>query len=125
MALLWAIFILVACCMPTGTAECERKLFFEGFDKLVHLLFFFVLTVLLFYGKIKQQPRQGCSVIFIVKIIVLTALLGGGIEFLQWKIFTYRSGEWWDFFSDMLGVIMAVFSYVALHSNTKGKARKL
>ncbi|MXV51756.1 VanZ family protein [Pedobacter sp. HMF7647] len=88
---------------------------FVGFDKLTHTGFFFVLTVLLFYGKIRQQRNYEYRIITILKIIGITAALGGGIELLQWKVFTYRDGDWWDFFCDMVGVGMGIFSYIMLH----------
>jgi len=47
--------------------------------------------------------------------VIITFMLGGIIELIQWKIFTYRSAEWWDLGCDMLGVMMGVFSYVILH----------
>lgn len=118
--LIWTIIILAMCCMrmPSGSGG---GFFFEGFDKLVHLGFFFVLTTLLFYGKIKYQHNYSFSSLTIFKIIVITAALGGGIELLQWKIFTYRSAEWWDFGCDMIGVFMGVFSYVLLHKSNYAK----
>ena len=90
-------------------------IFFEGFDKVVHLGFFFVLTILLFYGRIKYHHNYTFRSLTIFKIIVITAALGGGIELLQWKVFVYRSAEWWDFICDMIGVFMGVFSFVLLH----------
>lgn len=89
--------------------------FFEGFDKMTHMGFFFVLSVLLFYGKIRYQHTFAFRTLTIFKILLINAVLGGGIELLQWKVFTYRSAEWWDFGCDMLGASMAVFSYVLLH----------
>lgn len=89
--------------------------FFEGFDKLAHTGFFFVLTVLLFHGKIQEQLSYSYRFSTIIKILLLTFALGAGIEILQWKVFTYRSAEWWDLFADMLGVCMAIFSYIFLH----------
>ena len=115
LAILWAIFILIVCLMPPQS-ESKGLSFFEGFDKLVHTGLFFVLTVLLFYGKAQQQLSYKYGLLTFVKIILLTAILGGGVELLQWKVFTYRSGEWWDFFSDMVGVGMGIFSYIFLHS---------
>lgn len=112
-ALLWVIFILIMCLMPTQS-ESKSLPLFEGFDKLVHTGLFFVLTVLLFYGKAQQQLSYQCGLLTLVKMILLTAILGGGIELLQWKVFTYRSGEWWDLFSDMVGVGMSIFSYICL-----------
>jgi hypothetical protein len=113
-AIFWTIIILVLCNikMPdTGGGG----FFFIGFDKMTHMGFFFVLSVLLFYGKIKYQHNFGFRTLTIFKIIMISALIGGGIELLQWKVFTYRSAEWWDFGCDMLGCLMAVFSYVVLH----------
>lgn len=113
LAILWSVFIVVMCNMPlTGTKKLPL---FEGFDKITHLGFFFVLTVFLFFGKIRQQLSYAYRTRTIIKILLITAALGGGIELLQWKVFTYRGGEWWDFFADMLGVFMAIFSYIFLH----------
>lgn len=89
--------------------------FFEGFDKLAHTGFFFVLTVLLFYGKIKQQVSYSYRGITLLKIMVITVGLGALIEILQLTIFTYRSADWWDLFADVTGVGMGMFSYVFLH----------
>jgi VanZ family protein len=89
--------------------------FFEGFDKLAHTGFFFVLTVLLFYGKIKQQNSYTYRTLTILKIVLITLLLGALIEVLQITIFTYRAAEWWDMFADMMGVGMGIFSYIFLH----------
>lgn len=77
--------------------------------------FFFVLSVLLFSGKINYQDNYTVQTLTIFKILLINAIIGGSIELLQWKVFTYRSAEWWDFGCDMLGASMAVFSYVLLH----------
>jgi hypothetical protein len=113
-AITWALLVLILCDIPMSDMPGGSK-FFEGFDKMVHLGFFFVLTVFLFYGKIHQQNSFEYRLLTIVKIVLINVCLGGGIELLQWKVFTYRSAEWWDFFSDMLGLGMGVFSYLLLH----------
>ncbi len=118
-AIAWALLVLILCDMPMSDVPGNSH-FFEGFDKMVHLGFFFVLTVFLFYGKIKQQNSFEFRILTIVKIVIINILLGGGIELLQWKVFTYRSAEWWDFFSDMLGLGMGVFSYLLLHRKANG-----
>lgn len=115
-AIVWTIVILVLCNMKMPDTS-GSGFFFEGFDKMVHLGFFYVLTILLFYGKIRHQHNYSFRSLTIFKIIVITAALGGGIELLQWKFFTYRSAEWWDFGCDMTGVLMGVFSYVLLHKS--------
>ncbi|RZK40449.1 MAG: glycine cleavage system protein H [Pedobacter sp.] len=114
-AIVWAVVILLLCNMPMPESTGSRGLLFKGYDKLGHLGFFYVLTVLLFYGKITFQHNYSFRSLTIFKIILISAVLGGGIEILQWKVFTYRSAEWWDFGCDMIGTFMGVFSYVLLH----------
>jgi len=113
-AILWTVITLVLCNINLSGGS-STGFFFTGFDKLAHLGFFYVLTILLFYGKIKYQENYSFRSLTIFKIILITAIIGGGIELLQWKVFTYRSAEWWDFACDMMGCLMAVFSYVLLH----------
>ncbi len=114
LAIIWASIVLILCNMPMeGTAQEVPT--FEGMDKLVHTGFFFVLTVLIFYGKIRQQGSYSFRILTIVKIFIVTALLGAGIELLQWKVFTYRSAELWDLVTDMVGVGMGIFGYIFLH----------
>ncbi|WP_207424020.1 VanZ family protein [Desertivirga brevis] len=115
LAIIWAIVVLILCDMPMDATGGVPA--FQGMDKLVHTIFFFVLTVLLFYGKIRQQRSYYFRITTIFKIFFFTAALGAGIEILQWKVFTYRSAEWWDLFCDLAGVGMGIFSYIFLHRN--------
>lgn len=116
-AILWTVFIFILCNIKMPDDNNEPGIFFKGFDKLVHVGFFFVLTIFLFYGKIRHQHNYSFRSLTIFKIIIFTAALGGLIELAQWKFFTYRSAEWWDFGCDMIGVFMAVFSYILLHKS--------
>ena len=114
-SVVWAVFIIVLCNIKMRIGDGEEGFFFVGFDKLVHLGFFYVLSVLLFYGKINFQHNYSFRSITIFKVLLITAVIGGGIELLQWKVFTYRAAEWWDFACDMIGATMGIFSYVLLH----------
>lgn len=114
LAIIWALLILILCNLPAQDLPDSSR-FFEGFDKLAHTGFFFVLTVLLFYGKISQQNSYSYRLLTIIKILLISSALGALIEWMQWKWFTYRSAEWWDFICDLIGVGMGVFSYVFLH----------
>jgi VanZ family protein len=100
--------------MPMQSVSDEVH-FFEGFDKVVHLGLFFVLTVFLLNGRSMKSKTYRYHISTLLKIVVFTFLFGGLIELLQWKYFTYRSAEWWDIFADMTGVCMAIFSYILLH----------
>ncbi|WP_316742847.1 VanZ family protein [Pedobacter antarcticus] len=113
-ALAWTVFILILCTMKMPESA-GSGFFFQGFDKLVHLGFFYVLTILLFYGKISNQHNYSFRSLTIFKIIVLTFIVGASVEVIQYFFFPYRSAEWWDLGCDMIGVFMGVFSYVVLH----------
>ncbi len=112
-AILWAVFVFILCDIPPSSFNKVPS--FAGMDKLVHTGFFFVLTVFLFFGHIRQQKSYSYRIVTVLKIILVTATFGAGIEYLQLKVFTYRSADWWDFFADMTGVGMGIFSYVLLH----------
>jgi VanZ family protein len=123
-AIFWALVVLVLCNIKMPVNEHTAGFFFTGFDKLVHLGFFYVLTVLLFYGKIKYQHNYSFRLLTIFKIIFISAFFGAAIELLQWKVFTYRSAEWWDFACDMIGTLMGVFSYIVLHLSNYNEQKK-
>lgn len=116
-AIIWSVFILILCTMKMPDTSGSPGFFFVGFDKMVHLGFFFILTILLFFGKIQHQHSYGFSFATIFKIIFFTFFLGFSIELIQYKFFPYRSAEWWDLGADMLGVFMGVFSYILLHKS--------
>lgn len=113
LTLLWALFILIICSISLGKVG-ESPLFFQGFDKLTHTGLFFVLTVFTFHGLIRKQGHMEFSLSVFIIVLLLIFLFGGAIEILQWKIFTYRSGDWNDLFCDMLGSLMAIFSVLTV-----------
>jgi len=108
-ALIWALFVLVICCASLGKAG-DSPMFFKGFDKLTHTGLFFVLTVLTLYGLLRKQVHHQLPAATFLLVLLLMFSFGGIIELLQWKIFTYRSAEWADFFCDVLGTLMGIFS---------------
>lgn len=119
LAIIWALIVLVLCDMPLSGGG-SGDFFFEGFDKLVHTGFFFVFSILIFFGERSRKldhNRFGAT----VKVILITILFGGGIELSQLEIFTYRTAEWWDFFADMTGTGMAVFAYLFLYRTSNNE----
>lgn len=122
-AIVWAIVILVLCNIPLPEGTEKEGFFFKGFDKLAHVGFFFILTVLLFYGKISAQHSYHFRSLTIFKMMLITLILGGGIELLQWKVFTSRSAEWWDFICDIVGTCMGIFGYILLHQSNYNESK--
>ncbi|MGV3761507.1 VanZ family protein [Parapedobacter sp.] len=113
-AILWAGVVLVLCGLPSAATDEVPK--FPGIDKLVHTGFFFVFTVLLYYGAIRRAATFRPSWHISIKVIIFSSLFALFTELLQWKVFTYRSAEVWDLFADAVGTGMGVFAYLLLHN---------
>ncbi len=113
-AILWAVVVLVLCILPSESTDAVPK--FPGIDKLVHTGFFFVFTVLLYYGGIRRLGTSSPSWKMSVRVVIFSALFALFTEYLQWKVFTYRSAEAWDLFADAVGTGMGVFAYLLFHN---------
>ncbi len=113
-ALLWAVVILVLCSLPSESTDSVPK--FPGIDKLVHTGFFFVFTVLLYYGAIRRFGTSKPSWSISIRVVIFSGLFALFTEYVQWKIFTYRSAELWDLFADAVGTGMGVFAYLLFHN---------
>lgn len=122
LTVLWTIVILVLCNMKTGAAA-SSGFFFEGFDKMTHLGLFFILTVLSLHGSTKFHQSYRIPLVSLINMMAYSTLLGGMVEFLQWKVFNYRSAEWWDLICDIAGSAMAVSSYLLIHSKEYGSEK--
>lgn len=109
LTILWALFILLMCSVSLGNIG-ESSFFFDGFDKLTHCGFFFVLVVLWSNGYMRKHLLQDIPYKALLVILLLSVSFGGIIELLQWKVFTWRDGDWGDFFSDATGASMGAFS---------------
>src|SRR5690554_1772003 len=112
---LWAIVVLVLCLMPTEHTGVDRVKLFEGVDKLVHTGFFFVFSVLLYDASIRVRGTVRPSFRVLIRVVLISTLFALLTEFLQWKIFTYRSAEIWDLAANMIGIGMGTFAYLLLH----------
>jgi len=80
---------------------------FEFEDKLVHLLMYGGLTCVLIYDFRQYAKNKTMSVLsFIFMCLLLPVILGGAIEILQPMYFAPRTAEWFDWFSDIAGVLL-------------------
>lgn len=120
---LWTIFILILCTARMPDVSGSPGFFFPGFDKMVHMGFFFILTTFIFFGRIQRQKNYSFRALTIVKVILITFILGGSIELIQKFFFPYRSAEWWDLGADMIGALMCVCNYVLLHKSNYNESK--
>jgi len=107
-AILWALFIFILCSIKMGEVS-HSPMFFAGFDKLTHCGMFFVLVVFYCMGFIRKRDFDSLTYSVAATVTIVAILYGGLIELLQLYIFTWRSGEWADWFSDAVGAGMGIF----------------
>ena len=80
---------------------------FEYEDKLVHLLMYLGLTsVLIFDFKRTITAKTTNHFAFVLICLVFPIFLGGAIEILQPMYFAPRSASWFDWFFDIIGVLI-------------------
>lgn len=116
-AIVWAIFVLIICNRSLGSLA-ENPVFFKGFDKLTHTGLFFVFTILLCFGLIKNSGKMNLGAD--LAVLIGGIAFGGIIELLQLYIFTWRSGEWADLFCDTIGIGMGLFAVFSLQKAREG-----
>lgn len=106
---MWALFIFIMCNANFGSVG-KSHLFFEGFDKLVHCGFFYMLVVLCGNNYIRKNGPDTLWFMPAFVITIIAVLYGGVIELLQLWVFTWRGAEWADLFADTVGAGMGMFS---------------
>ncbi len=81
------------------------------FDKIAHLLMYLALAFIFTYTMLRNQLST-------TKTIILGSLLpivyGGAIELLQEYYFSPRTGDWFDWIADTIGVVIGCFASIYL-----------
>ena len=85
------------------------------FDKLAHMLMFFIWTIL--YGLSLRFFQKGTPSLLL--ITVTSAAFGLMIEVLQYIIPAGRQAELFDFIADFIGTLLAVFLLKMLFNSAK------
>jgi len=102
----WCVLIMVLSCLPADNKE-SGWLDFQHADKILHLLFYGILSALLILSilQIDENHRINIRIIIIVFIIVLS--YGSVMEFLQHYLVTTRTGDPVDILFNMIGWVIA------------------
>ena len=69
---------------------------------------YFAITIVLLFESYLANPK---SIYKIYRINLIPFALGGAIELFQEYLTQYRSGDWFDFFADVAGIILADISF--------------
>ena len=101
------IVILVLCFMPT---EPLPKVPMTNFDKVVHCLMFWALSGVVFFDNTNYLRRAIERPRILRGSFLFPVLFSGLIEIGQTLFTTYRTGDWWDFFYDVIGAMLGCLS---------------
>lgn len=76
-------------------------------DKVVHFVMFFTLSAICFIDYYLLWNRNPTVLKWIFWCFVIPVLYGGAVELMQKYFFPPRSGDWMDFYADLLGSLTA------------------
>lgn len=80
-------------------------------DKVAHLLMYCGLALVLTHALIKDGKR---NIRLHLTAVVPPIIYGGLIEILQERYFYPRTGDWWDWFADIIGVFIGYLLILSL-----------
>jgi VanZ family protein len=101
LSLVWTLIILYLSLGKIPDNE-QLKINIPHLDKVVHLTMYFIYTSLLLIENKKQKKSTT------VLIVLYTVLFGATMEILQYSLFTYRSGDFYDLLFNVLGVLLSL-----------------
>lgn len=109
-SLIWALLILVLCAIPGGSLPKSPWFNFPNFDKVVHAALYFPLAFFL-GAEFDLSKNNVLRLAGPLLTMLLVAIYGGLIEFLQVTIFINRSADLLDFLSDIVGGLAGLAIY--------------
>ncbi|MBQ5888888.1 MAG: VanZ family protein [Bacteroidaceae bacterium] len=116
--------VLILCLTFYKPPYMERTNMIVEIDKLVHLVMYFTLCAVFWYEnfKVTLKPKMRWMVIF---AIVIPAAFSGAMEYLQYRLTSYRSGDFDDFVYNTIGVLSAaLFSLVVTRPLMRWRNKK-
>ena len=93
-------------------------------DKLVHLVMYFTLCTVFWYEnfKVTLKPKMLWMVLLAV---VIPTLFSGLMEYFQYRLTSYRTGDFDDFVYNTIGVLLAaLFSLTVTRPLMKWRSKK-
>lgn len=99
------LFILYLTLAPKPLPDVDLGIYY--FDKITHLLLFFVATCVFYFDYIKYRYPRHPRLDVVVAITLSSVIFGGLIELLQELMGMGRHQEIYDFVFNCLGVILA------------------
>jgi len=108
--LIWALLILILCAIPGGSLPKSHYFNIPNFDKIVHAALYFPLAFFL-VAEFDLSKKYALQLTGPLITMLIVALYGGLIEFLQETIFINRSADVMDFLADLIGGLTGLVIY--------------
>ena len=122
LTLLTLIFIL--CLTFYKVPHIKRTDMIIEIDKLVHLVMYFTLCAVFWYEnfKVTLKPKMFWM---IITAVIIPILFSGAMEYFQYKLTSYRTGDYEDFVYNTIGVLIAMlFSFAVTRPLMKWRNKK-
>ena len=99
--------VLILCLTFYKPIGIERTNTIVEIDKLVHLAMYFTLCAVFWYEsfKISLTPKKSLMALFAV---IVPIIFSGIMEYLQYLLTSYRTGDFDDFVFNTIGVLLAL-----------------
>ena len=105
-SLLFCITILALCLVNVAPVMPDIPM--SNFDKLAHLLMFLGLSGVVFFDNTGYLKRQITLRRILLGSVLFPIVFSGSIEIMQEYLSPNRSGDWWDFFYDIIGATLGL-----------------
>ncbi|NQU85323.1 MAG: DUF2238 domain-containing protein [Mariniphaga sp.] len=110
---IWLLIICYLSLIPGDGLPSVPIFNIPHFDKIVHLGFYFIFTILIIKPFLKITKWN-----YFFALVIAT-LLSGCIEILQEKVAVLRHGDLNDFLANFAGIILAIIFYRIFISEKK------
>ena len=100
-----ALILWLTFCKPFGV---EKQSLDIEVDKLVHFVMYFMLCSVFWYESYKVTIKPKFSFMLVFAVIV-PIIFSGVMEYFQYLLTSYRTGDFEDFVFNTIGVVAALF----------------
>ena len=114
----WAIIVLILSLIPSSTTPQLSAVKIPHFDKIIHFIFYFVLSFLLMLRFNITKYKINKIYVILISIIVST-IYGGMIEIMQDILTTERVADIFDFLTNFVGATIGTFLFIVLLKQKK------
>jgi len=102
------IFVLIVTYLSLSQPPKVIIPLFRHWDKVVHFIMYGGLSGVIWLELLLKRRREKTGKTFFINgAVIFPLLFGGMMEMCQHYFTRYRSGDWWDFLSNMEGVVFA------------------